>query len=322
MAQKRLRYGENDVDIIVLTQGENVNPNVLYETKLDTDGLIFIKEGRKKRLYTYEMNYEIVKSRYNGKVEVINKDKLREILNMVKGKVVGIDEHIKPSLLLKIQKASKAIVDLSHAYCRKRAKKRGDEIKKIKKGAEETLDIIYSIDIEKMKTEKDIEKALIIETYERGYEPAFWPIVSSGTRTRFPHYRASKRRLGNAVLIDYGVKIDYYNSDITEMIFKNKSSKQYEIYERVMTAFEEIVHGIERDMTGNDVFNLYIDVFNRLNLPKMPHAIGHGIGLEVHECPTLIKGSEDEIIGSVIAIEPAVYTKSFGVRFERDIVVK
>ena len=53
----------------------------------------------------------------------------------------------------------------------------------------------------------------------------------------------------------------------------------------------------------------------------MPHLIGHGIGIEVHELPRLAPKSKDKIEGSTVAIEPAYYGKGFGLRFERDLYV-
>ena len=57
-------------------------------------------------------------------------------------------------------------------------------------------------------------------------------------------------------------------------------------------------------------------VMKRKGLPRLIHAIGHGIGLEVHEYPGLHRNSSDRLEGCVLAIEPAAYFKDFGVRFE------
>ena len=67
---------------------------------------------------------------------------------------------------------------------------------------------------------------------------------------------------------------------------------------------------------------LYLSAFKKLKLPEMPHSIGHGLGIEVHEYPRLRKTSNDRIRGTVLTVEPAVYfAGKFGVRFERDIFV-
>ena len=55
-------------------------------------------------------------------------------------------------------------------------------------------------------------------------------------------------------------------------------------------------------------------------LPRLGHAIGHGVGLEVDEYPHLGKSSRDSLEGAVLAIEPAAYFKSFGVRYEGMVV--
>jgi Xaa-Pro aminopeptidase len=66
----------------------------------------------------------------------------------------------------------------------------------------------------------------------------------------------------------------------------------------------------------------YLKAFRKMGLPQMPHSIGHGVGLEVHEYPRLRKGSKDLIRGTVFTLEPAVYFKNrFGLRYERGIFV-
>ena len=68
-------------------------------------------------------------------------------------------------------------------------------------------------------------------------------------------------------------------------------------------------------MTGNQSLNLKCFI-EKHGLPKLIHSIGHGIGLEVHDYPHLGKKSQDSLEGAVLAIEPAAYFKSFGVRYE------
>jgi Xaa-Pro aminopeptidase len=57
----------------------------------------------------------------------------------------------------------------------------------------------------------------------------------------------------------------------------------------------------------------------RKGLPRMIHAIGHGVGLDIHEFPRLSVKYKDELKGSTFALEPAVYYNSYGARFEETV---
>jgi Xaa-Pro aminopeptidase len=170
--------------------------------------------------------------------------------------------------------------------------------------------------------EIEIAKALKKEVIDQGLELSFEPIVASGINSSYPHSVPGSRRIGPFVMIDFGVKYNHYCSDITEVVFLDKKAREFGLYGKIKDAFGMILDDLENCDNGNDVHLSYLNAFKRLGLPKMPHSIGHGVGLDVHEYPRLKKVSKDRIRGTVFTLEPAVYYRNrFGLRFERDIFV-
>ena len=71
--------------------------------------------------------------------------------------------------------------------------------------------------------------------------------------------------------------------------------------------------------TGKDLAVLSKKLYKKHKLPSLVHSIGHGIGLQVHECPRLGMKSKDRLKGTVMALEPAVYYEEFGIRYEENV---
>lgn len=156
---------------------------------------------------------------------------------------------------------------------------------------------------------------------------AFDTIIASGPSSAFPHGTCRSRTIeeGDLVIVDLGAVIDSYRSDITRTFAAGKvSSKQQEIYGTVKAtqdlAFKAVkpgVKAVEVDATARAIINGtgFGDYF--------VHNLGHGVGLEVHEAPTLSPDSKDILeAGNVVTVEPGIYIVGFGgVRIEDTVLV-
>lgn len=156
---------------------------------------------------------------------------------------------------------------------------------------------------------------------------AFDIIVASGPRSALPHGVASERVLekGDLVTLDFGAVYQGYCSDLTRTVMLGEPSpKQREIYEIVKEAQQAAVDGIRPGITGREADAVareriaaagYGDYFG--------HGTGHGIGLDVHESPTVSPFGEQVLVpGMVVTVEPGIYLPDFGgVRIEDDVVV-
>lgn len=159
---------------------------------------------------------------------------------------------------------------------------------------------------------------------------AFEPIIAFGENGSMPHYRPGNRRLkkGDSVLLDIGVNVQHYHSDMTRVVFfGNPSKKLQEIYDVVREAQRR---ALQLCLPGTPIKEL--DKAARSYIADkgygemFTHNLGHGVGLEIHEAPTLSQKGPDRLLelqeGMAITIEPGIYLPDIGgVRLEDTIVI-
>ena len=177
------------------------------------------------------------------------------------------------------------------------------------------------------RTEKEI--ALAVEQYlqSRGYTTSFPSIVASGPNSSMPHAVPTDRKIreGEPITIDIGANVNGYCSDMTRTVcIGQPSEKLREIHQLVLTAQETAEKNIKNGMNGKEADALARDYLAEMGYgDKFTHGLGHGIGLEVHEPPSLsVRGSETALTdGMVFSVEPGIYLPGWGgVRIE-DLVV-
>lgn len=156
----------------------------------------------------------------------------------------------------------------------------------------------------------------------------FEVIVASGPRTSLPHATPSDRCVvsGDLLLIDFGARFQSYCSDITRnFVIGSPRDWQVALHNQVLDAHEQACAAV-----GPGVLCRFVDTVAREALVAhqvdqyFGHSTGHGIGLEVHESPSLSQRSEQTLeVGNVVTIEPGVYLPARGgVRIEDDILVE
>ncbi len=303
--------------MLLLYRGEEFDPNFYYHSKVDIDhSFLLIKD--QKILFVPKMNEALARTQFKGKI-IVYKDPIQELSKYIHRKKVQMDfSSISAALLSRLEVLCNP-VDVSLKLFRERAKKTPSEVASIKKAAGFTREIFASLDFKKAKSELDLEKQLKILTIELGLEPAFDPIVATDSSTSFPHYKARKKKIGNLVMIDYGVKYKHYCSDLTRCFILDGSKKKKEEYENLQNLFCSIIDELPNLKTGGALAKLSEKKLEKFGFPKLIHSIGHGVGLEVHELPNLRSKSKDPLSGTVLAIEPAFYLKQYGMRFEETV---
>ncbi|MBP2240838.1 Xaa-Pro aminopeptidase [Cytobacillus eiseniae] len=156
---------------------------------------------------------------------------------------------------------------------------------------------------------------------------SFDTIVASGHRGALPHGVASEKVIekGDMVTLDYGAYYKGYISDITRTLAVGEpDAKMKEIYDIVLNAQMRGMDGIKPGMSGKEADALTRDYITEHGYGEyFGHSTGHGIGLEVHEGPSL--ASKSEIIlepGMVVTVEPGIYIPGLGgVRIEDDTLI-
>ncbi|HEY8491217.1 MAG TPA: Xaa-Pro peptidase family protein [Dehalococcoidia bacterium] len=172
-------------------------------------------------------------------------------------------------------------------------------------------------------TEKQV--AWEIEKYIRehgGDGTSFPTIVAGGPWGALPHAYPRDVALeeGQGVVIDMGVTLNGYVSDLTRTIFLGEPDDQFKrIYDVVHVAQQTAAELIEAGMTGGQAHQLASRVIEQAGHgDRFGHGLGHGVGLQVHEAPRLAPNSQDELKdGMVFSIEPGIYIPGWGgVRIE------
>lgn len=151
---------------------------------------------------------------------------------------------------------------------------------------------------------------------------AFETIVASGDRSALPHGMASDRKIGKGelIVIDYGCRLNDYNSDETvTCVIGRPSSEQKKMYQAVRDAHDRAMESLKEGVRTKEVDKIARESIDKAGFGKyFLHGLGHGLGLEVHEPPYLSPLGRGVIsAGMVFTIEPGVYVEGLGgVRLE------
>lgn len=151
---------------------------------------------------------------------------------------------------------------------------------------------------------------------------AFESIVASGVRSSLPHGRASEKVLGRGefVTLDFGAVVGGYHSDCTRTIALGEASpRQRELYELVLLAQTTALSGLRPGLSTREADALARQVIaNAGHGDHFGHGLGHGVGLAIHEGPTLSPREEATLeAGMTVTVEPGVYLPGWGgVRIE------
>ncbi len=174
------------------------------------------------------------------------------------------------------------------------------------------------------RTEREVAWRLVEEYRDRGAEgEAFPAIVAAGDHGAQGHAIPGDRRIkaGDMVVIDTGARVDGYCSDITRTFAARRASKAHRrIYEIVLEAQLAGLAAVRAGAHGRrDVDEAARAVIAAAGHgERFGHGTGHGVGLEVHEAPSLGRTMGDELAaGMVCTVEPGIYLEGdVGVRIE------
>lgn len=178
------------------------------------------------------------------------------------------------------------------------------------------------------QTEMAIVATIEYELAKKGFsEMAFTTMVLAGENSALPHGHPGQRQIheGDFVLFDLGVVVDGYCSDITRTVaYKKVNDKQKEIYNTVLRANTAAIRFAQVNTRLGDLDLISRNIINDAGFGDYyPHRLGHGLGLEAHEAPS-ISQNNDQLIskGFVFTVEPGIYVPDIGgVRIEDDIYI-
>jgi len=176
--------------------------------------------------------------------------------------------------------------------------------------------------------ERDLGLMLEMLMREKGARrAAFDTIVASGPNGAMPHASVSDRRIrkGDLVTIDFGAEADGYFCDITRTYCVGKpTARQREIHGLVLEAQTKAIESVRAGMSCKAVDAVARDTIKGAGHGEhFGHGTGHGIGLMVHEGPSVSPLSKDTVEQDMVfTIEPGVYIPGWGgVRIEDMVLV-
>lgn len=312
------------------------NPiNIKYLTGLNAEGELLIT--RKENIFLTDSRYvEAVNSELTIDSEIIVWDKLGMMREDYENfflfcEKVGFEEsyvtYEKYKKIMQLYRINE-LVETEGIIEKQRRIKDEEEINDIKKACEITDQCFEFLKkyIKIGMTEREIAYKIQEFFIKNGAEGiSFDPIVATGANSSMPHAEPTDRKIeyGDIILIDLGCKYNGYCSDMTRTIFMGKLDDTIKsVYDIVLNvqkqALDEMKDGANiKNITKTAIQELKINRFD------LVHALGHGVGLEVHEIPVL-SSKYDNLLkeNMVIAVEPGVYIpKSFGIRIEDTVLI-
>ncbi len=240
------------------------------------------------------------------------------------------------SLMTSLKKSIPKIKSSTEPFYNSRIIKDEKEIKILKKGSK-IIDELFDICLKKMKVDqKESELQTILMAYaieqqmfDTGYKSTLNPlIIAGGPNGALPHAQVSQRkfRKGDLVVVDLTLRYKGYVSDSTRTFAIGKISKQAtEAYEIVKESQKLGLKAVKPNVNCKYVDFACRKYIEDNNFGKyFIHSTGHGIGLEVHEAPTVSLRSETLLEKNMaITIEPGIYIPNkFGIRIEDSLIVK
>jgi len=172
-------------------------------------------------------------------------------------------------------------------------------------------------------TEREVALEMELTMRQNGADAlAFESIVAFGESAAEPHHHPTDRALrpGDCVKLDFGAQYRGYHSDMTRTVaFGEPSAELREIYDLVRAAQQAGIDAVRPGVSGGEPDAASRKVIEDAGRgDAFSHSLGHGVGLEVHEGPTLRAKGEDELpVGAVVTVEPGVYVPGLGgVRIE------
>jgi len=177
-------------------------------------------------------------------------------------------------------------------------------------------------------TEAAIAARLAYEMQRLGAQEVSFPtIVAVGPNSALPHYEPGDGVVtkDHGLLIDWGARVNWYVSDLTRMIWPGRiPPRMKKIQKIVREAHDRAMEFVKPGVTAHQVDNVARRIIKKAGYgAQFGHALGHGLGLDVHEAPRVGQGTDIVLKpGMVITIEPGIYLPGVGgVRLEDDVLV-
>lgn len=312
------------------------------------DNKFYVSGFRSSHFYillTEKQNYLITDFRYyemaqqnGGPFEIVKVENPNGIFDFLKehfaDQVIGIEEgHITYSFYQRLSECVKPdnLTSLQETVEKVRLIKDEEECAKIAKAASiAELGLAHILKFIKPGVSEQ-ETALELEFFLRtngAQQLSFDSIIVSGENSSLPHGKPGGRRFqnGDMITMDFGCVWEGYCSDMTRTVaLGHVDQERREVYELVKKAQHEASLAVKAGMACKDLDKIAREIITQAGYGEyFDHGLGHGVGLAIHEEPTLNRRSSQILEENMlVTIEPGVYLPGqFGVRIEDLAIVK
>jgi Xaa-Pro dipeptidase len=304
---------QNKIDCMIVLKPENIR--YLTGFRPSSSSILILKDN--PILLASKIDREDATGSSMVNLEVYKKfDDVKEFLE---GKV-GIEKSMTVETFQKLSGGFD--VETTDIVENSRSVKSDWEVENIKKAleiAEKSL-----MEIEFSGTEVELAAKLEYNMRINGSERAsFETIMASGARTSLPHATPTNNKVESPVLIDWGAVYNNYSSDTSRTIIETE--RQEDIFNIVLDAQKTAIKSIKPGVRSCEIDAAARDVIIEYGYgDSFIHSTGHGVGLEIHESPSLSKNDESKLEkGMIVTVEPGIYLEGeFGVRIEDMFLIK
>lgn len=340
--QKTLK--KKDLDALLITQPENRRYLSGYAGGDhgigETSGVLVVPAKGKVRLLT-DFRYKIQAEQDAPDCQVLIYTKgmialLKELLPQMNVATLGFESDyilhsFEEELTAKLKELKIRTTATTGLVGKMRIIKDEDEIDIIRKSVHLNEKVFQEAYKQINPGMTEIELAIIIEATMRRYGaecPSFDTIVACGKNAALPHAVPSMHKLkeGKSITVDMGLVLDGYCSDMTRTFVLGKPTKKYLKYHRLvrkaqLAGMDAVCAGV----TGAEVDAAARKVIEEAGCGEyFGHALGHGVGLAVHESPRLSSMNKKKLKeGMIVTVEPGIYVPGWGgIRLENMVVVR
>lgn len=312
---------EDPIDLFYLT-GFHLSAGKLF---VDVTGAHLIVDGR---------YYESCASKASIPVILAQENALKDLLTSSQVKSLGFSkDNTTYQRFLELQQLPIKLIPVENPVKKLRSIKDKAEIEALRNAANLAKQGVEVVSNHLKEGISETELAIELEIFWKrkgGEGVAFEPIIAFGPNTSMPHYRAGSAILqkGQHVLVDIGVTLNHYQSDMTRVLFFGPPDPEMvKIYEIIQEAQQAALALCRPGTTLGTLDAAARDIISAKGYGSyFTHSLGHGIGLEVHEYPTLRNAPPFKDVpleaGMAITIEPGIYLPGRGgVRYEDTIVI-
>jgi Xaa-Pro aminopeptidase len=335
MNRVRSRLDELDVDVLLLSTGADL-PWLTGYAALETERLTMLVVPRERDATLVVPRLEAARVREQPEAfSIAPWDEIDDPIAIVAERAgaaatAAIGDHTWSRFLLDLQRAlpSTSFRKASEVTAPLRMVKDATEVDALRAAAHAVDSIVADMRGRPFggRTEADVHRELVQRMLDAGHEHANFAIVGSGPNGASPHHEAGSRVIetGDVVVCDFGGSMHNYCSDITRLFVVGDPSREVgETYELLVGAQEQAVRSATVGTPCEEVDATARRIIADAGFgDRFIHRTGHGIGVETHEDPYIVRGNTAPLVpGNAFSVEPGIYLPGrFGLRLE-DIVV-